>query len=66
MALEMFDEKPYSTVEEDARRCYFLRAQDRFAILFGLAELDVQSRKLYRQKYLVRKSELLDQFVSFR
>ena len=65
MALEMFPETSYSTVEESASRCYFLRSMDRFAVFFGLAEFNLKSRKLYREKYLVRKSTLLDDFVSF-
>ena len=66
MALDMFPESSYSTAEDDARHCYFLRSIDRFAVFFGLAELNVKSRKLYREKYLVRKSALLDSFVIFK
>ena len=65
MALDMFHENSYSTAEDEARRCYFLRSIDRFAVFFGLAELNLKSRKLYREKCLVRKSALLDRFVSF-
>jgi len=65
MALDMFSENLYSTAEDEARCCYFLRSIDRFAVFFGLAELNLKSRKLYREKYLVRKSALLDRFVSF-
>lgn len=66
MALNLFPVNSYSTVEDEARRCYFLRSIDRFAVYFGLAELNLKSRKLYREKYLVRKSTLLDCFVSFK
>jgi len=66
MALDMFGESSYCTAEDEARRCYFLRSIDRFAVFFGLAELNLKSRKLYREKYLVRKSALLDRFVSFK
>ena len=66
MALDMFPGSLYSTAEDEARRCYFLRSIDRFAVFFGLAELGLKSRKLYREKYLVRKSSLLDRFVSFK
>jgi len=66
MALDMFGESSYSTAEDEARRCYFLRSIDRFAVFFGLAELNLKSRKLYREKYLVRKSALLDCFVNFK
>ena len=66
MALDMFPETTHSTVEDDASRCYFLRSIVRFAVFFGLAEINLKSRKLYREKYLMVKSELLDQFLSFR
>ena len=65
MALEMFPETTYSTVEDDARRCYFLRALERFAVFFGLAELTLESQELYRYRYLIRKSAQLDRFVTF-
>ena len=65
MALDMFHENSYSTAEDEARRCYFLRSIDRFAAYFGLAELNLKPRQSYREKYLVRKSILLDRFVSF-
>jgi len=66
MALDMFSESIYSTAEDEARRCYFLRSLDRLAVYFGLAELNLKSRRLYREKYLVRKSALLDCFVRFK
>ena len=66
MALDMFPESSYSTAEEEACRCYFLRSIDRFAVFFGLAELNLKPRKLYREKYRVRKSALLDRFVGFK
>jgi len=62
---DMFHENSYSTAEDEARRCYFLRSIDRFAAYFGLAELNLKPRQSYREKYLVRKSILLDRFVSF-
>ena len=66
MALDMFPETTYSTAEDAARRCYFLRSMVRFAVFFGLAELNLKSRKLYQEKHLMVKSEMLDQFLSFR
>ena len=65
MVLDMFPETVYSTAEDDARRCYFLRAMDRFAAFFGLAELTLESQELYRYRYVIRKSALLDRFVTF-
>ena len=66
MALDMLPATSYSTAEDEASHCYFLRSMDRFAVFFGLAEFNLKSRKLYREKYLVRKSTLLDNFVSFK
>ena len=65
MALDMFAERSYSTTEDSARRCYFLRSLDRFAVFFGLADFSSASGELYREKYQVRKTTLLDRFVSF-
>lgn len=66
MVLEMFPEAAYSTADDSARGCYSLRALHRFAVFFGLAELMVESKELYRVRYGIRKSELLDRFVTFR
>lgn len=66
MALGMFPETSYGSADEVASNCYFLRAMDRFAVFFGLAEFNLKSRKKYREKYLVSKSALLDVFVSFK
>jgi hypothetical protein len=65
MALEVFPETPYGSAEDQARRCYFLRALDRFAAFFGLAELTSASREAYQYRYVIRRSALLDRFVTF-
>jgi len=65
MTLDMFSEAVYSTAEEEASHCYFVRSMDRFAVFFGLAEFKLKSGKLFPENYLVRKSTLLDSFVSF-
>jgi hypothetical protein len=65
MAIDMFEETSYSTADNSARRCYILRALDRFAAFFGLAELVSESRELYDRRYGVRKTALLDRFVTF-
>jgi len=65
MALDMFPETTYTTAEDDARRCYVLRALERFAALFGLAELTLASQELYRHSYVIGKSALLNRFVTF-
>lgn len=66
MVLDMFSEVTYSTVEDTASHCYFVRSLDRFAAFFGLAEFELKSRKLYMDPYMVRKSALLDRFVVFK
>jgi hypothetical protein len=66
MALETFPETSYSTVEDDARRCYFLRALERFAVFFGLAELTTESKELFQYNYAIRKSALLNRFITFK
>jgi hypothetical protein len=65
MALDLFPETSYSSTDEQARRVYFLRALDRFASFFGLAELILESEELYRSKYVVRQTALLDRFLNF-
>jgi hypothetical protein len=66
MALDIFQEDMYSTAEDTASHCYFVRALDRFAAFFGLAEFELKPRKAYSDPYLVRKSALLDCFVVFK
>ena len=65
MVTEMFPQTPYSTAEDDVRRCYFLRALERFATFFGLSELTLESGELYPYRYMLRKSALLDRFIRF-
>ena len=64
MVLEAFPETSYSSTEEQARRVYFLRALERFAAFFGLAELIPESGELYLSKYLVRRTGLLERFLT--
>lgn len=65
MAINMFAETDYSTAADSARRCYALRALDRFAAFFGLSELVLESQELYDYRYVVRKTALLDVFVTY-
>jgi len=65
MALDMFPENPYTTPEDSARRCYFLRSLDRFAVFFGLAEFSSTSGEFFREKHQIRKTALLERFVRF-
>ena len=65
MIVEEFAETAHSPTESSARRCYVLRALERFAAVFGLAELVPESGGSYDFQYLVRKTALLDRFVTF-
>lgn len=65
MAIDMFPETGYSTAENSARRCYVIRALERFAAFFGLAELVLEPQKLHGYRYGVVKTALLDRFVTF-
>ncbi|MDZ7783796.1 MAG: hypothetical protein U5K56_12955 [Halioglobus sp.] len=66
MALDLFRETPYSSAYEQVRRVYFLRALDRFAAFFGLAELILESDELYRSEYVVRRTALLERFLTLK
>jgi hypothetical protein len=65
MVVEMVAETAYNPAESSARRCYVLRALERFAAVFGLAELVPESRRSYDFYYLVQRTGLLDRFVAF-
>ena len=65
MFVEMFEERTYSSAESTARHCYVLRALERFAAVFGLAELVPESRGSRDFHFLVRKTTLLDRFIIF-
>ena len=65
MVVEEFAKTAYGPAESSARRSYVLRALERFAAVFGLAELVPESRGSYDFQYLVRKTALLDRFVTF-
>ena len=65
MVIDMFAETGYSTAESSARHCYVLRALDRFAAFFGLAELVSDAQAVYGNRYIIRKTDLLDRFVTF-
>jgi hypothetical protein len=64
MVLHSFPETSYSSTDEQARHVYFLRALDRFAAFFGLAKLVMEPGERYRSKCVVRKTALLDRFLT--
>jgi len=53
------------TAEEEVRRCYSLRALERFAAFFGLAELKQLTSETFRRRYEIRKTQLLDNLIRF-
>ena len=61
----MFLDVGYSTPENIARHCYVIRALERFAEFFGLAELMPGLQKLHGYRSGVRKAARLDRFVTF-
>ena len=65
MAFDCFPDTSYSNSEDETRRVYFYRAIESFATFFGLAELTVESKELYKTKYLVSPTALLGRFLSF-
>ena len=66
MMVDEMDGSPYSTPEEDFRRCYTSRAIKRFLVFLGLAELEViKSDKPYDYKYSIKKTPLFDAVVHF-
>lgn len=63
--LALFPESSYSTPEKDAAHCYSLRTLERFARFFGLVAFNFSTDGFPRGNYTVRKTALLDQFVTF-
>ncbi len=66
MVIDEMEGSPYSTPEEDLRRCYSSRAIKRFLVFLGLAEQEViKSEKHYDHKYKIKKTPLFDAVVHF-
>ncbi len=66
MLIEEMDETSYSTPEKDLRRCYFLRAHQRFLVFLGLAELEIiEGKGFLENKYKIKKTPLFDEVVQF-
>lgn len=55
----------FETAEDEVGRCYILRALERFAHFFGLAEIERTPAELYTTKFRIRKLPLLDHVVRF-
>jgi hypothetical protein len=58
-------EADYRTPEEFVRSCYTWRCLEGFAIFLGLLDVDWEKRGLLNRRFTIRKSPLLDGFVTF-
>lgn len=63
--LQEVTEVPYSSKEEQVRRCYTLRSLERFACFWGFAERKKGQRAFAGRDIEIKKMALLDQMVSF-
>ena len=63
--LHEIKEVPYQSAEETVRSAYFYRTFDHFAVFFGLAKLQAIPGGEFPTLYKVKKSPLLDHFISF-
>lgn len=67
MAVEGVIGNQYWSREDTVKRCFTIRAMDRFAHFFGLMEYaEKESRQLLREDRVVRKTPFLDDLISFR
>ena len=63
--LQEVTEVPYSSKEEQVRRCYTLRSLERFACFWGFAERKKGQGAFAGRNFELKKTTLLDQMVSF-
>ena len=63
MILQEIVPKLYESPEETLKHCYVLRALERFAGFFGLADLEQVSEGPINRKYRIRASGMLDEVV---
>jgi hypothetical protein len=57
---------PYWNPEEEAKRCFSLRALERFASFFGFADVRMPGRHQVGLPLEVKKAPFLDSWISFR
>lgn len=63
MILEEIERKPFEEPKDTLQRCYILRALQRFAGFFGLADLEQVSEGPINREYRVRSTGLLKEIV---
>ena len=66
MVLKEKSEIPFRTPEEGARRCFSLRALERFASFFGFADVRMPGRHELGLPLEVKKEPFLDSWISFK
>jgi hypothetical protein len=63
---ELSQSHPYWVPEEEAKRCFSLRALERFASFFGFADVRMPGRYRMGLPLEVKKEPFLDSWISFR
>ncbi|NOY64257.1 MAG: hypothetical protein GXO97_02485 [Nitrospirae bacterium] len=56
----------YTSPEKDVKGCYEFRALRRFAIEFGFADMQRKESTYYLQKFVLKRSRFLEEFVIFK
>lgn len=64
-ATRTVESSPYNTQEETLKRCYSLRALERFAQFFGFIEVEGAREARWIEKQQIRKTAFLDAWVRF-
>jgi hypothetical protein len=64
--LDELPQRPYDSPEEEAKRCFSLRALERFASFLGFASIRMRGRHQMGLPVEVKKEALLDSWISFR
>ena len=64
--LDELPQRPYGSPEEEAKRCFSLRALERFASFFGFADVRLPGRYQMGLPLQVKKEPLLDSWISFK
>jgi hypothetical protein len=59
-------QSPYCSPEEEAKRCFSLRALERFASFFGFADVRMPARNAGGLPLEVKKKPFMDLWISFR
>jgi hypothetical protein len=66
MVLDELSQRPCWSPEEEAKRCFSLRALERFASFLGFASIRMRGRHQMGLPVEVKKEALLDSWISFR